>query len=112
MNLECRETGPAIVVRPCDRRLDARMASEFKDSLGRIIEAGHRRIVLNLGAVDFVDSSGLGAIVSSLKKLGPAGDLVICEVAANVGEMFKLTRMDRVFRIYPSEDDGVRALSS
>jgi anti-sigma B factor antagonist len=112
MDLECNETGPALVVRPREKRLDARKASEFKETLGRMIEQGHRRIVLNLATVDFVDSSGLGAIVSSLKKLGPGGDLVICEVAENVGEMFKLTRMDRVFRIFSTEAEGVRALSS
>lgn len=112
MELECTDMGQALVVRTRERRLDARLASEFKDRVGQLIENGHCRIVLSLAGVDFVDSSGLGAIVSCLKKLGPAGDLVICEVADGVQQMFKLTRMDRVFRILPTEAEGVAALSA
>jgi anti-sigma B factor antagonist len=75
------------------------------------IGAGNRRIVLNLSEVDFIDSSGLGAIVSSLKKIGNDGDLVICSVRETVMSLFRLTRMNRVFDILSSEEEAIGALS-
>ena len=58
------------------------------------IEAGHTRLVLDLSGVDFVDSSGLGAIVACLKRLGPRGDLAIAGARGAVSRLFTLTRMD------------------
>ena len=58
-----------------------------------------------------MDSSGLGAVVSSLKMLGGKGDLVICGLKDMVMRMFKLTRMDRVFHIFDSEKEAIKALS-
>jgi len=94
-----------------EKRIDAATATEFKQQMSDWIGAGNRRIVLNLMEVDFIDSSGLGAIVSSLKKIGGEGDLVICVVKETVMSLFRLTRMNRVFDIFSSEDEAVRALS-
>jgi anti-sigma B factor antagonist len=68
-------------------------------------------MVLDLGAVSFIDSSGLGALVSSLKSMGKNGDLVICGAQSAVASMFKLTRMDKVFRMYPSAQEAASALA-
>jgi len=94
-----------------EKRIDAATATEFKEKMSNWIGAGNKRIVLNLTEVDFIDSSGLGAIVSSLKKIGTEGDLVICAVKETVMSLFRLTRMNRVFDIFPSEDEAVRSLS-
>jgi anti-sigma B factor antagonist len=61
--------------------------------------------------VRFIDSSGLGAIVSMLKLIGREGDLVLCGVTDPVMSLFKLTRMDRVFQMFPSEHDALAALA-
>ena len=75
------------------------------------INQGNRRIVLDLSEVDFIDSSGLGAIVSSLKTLGNDGDLVICGIRETVMGLFKITRMNRVFQIFATESEAIEALS-
>jgi anti-sigma B factor antagonist len=58
--------------------------------------------------VDFMDSSGLGAMVSVLKTLGGAGALTVCNVKGGVLSLLKLTRMDKVFTIADSRNDAVR----
>jgi anti-sigma B factor antagonist len=62
--------------------------------------------------VDFIDSSGLGAIVSALKTIGRNGDLVLCGIKETVMSLFRLTRMDRVFRIFTDQGEATAALSS
>jgi len=111
MQLQQSKMVDVLIVRPLEKRIDAATATEFKQKMSDWIDAGNRKIVLNLAEVDFIDSSGLGAIVSSLKKIGGDGDLVICAVRETVMSLFRLTRMNRVFDILPSEDEAVRSLS-
>ena len=111
MQLQHRNIEHALVVKPLEKRIDAAAATEFKQKMSDWIESGNRRIVLNLAEVDFIDSSGLGAIISSLKKIGNDGNLVICTVKETVMSLFRLTRMNRVFDIFPSEDEALQAIS-
>ncbi|MCS6808393.1 MAG: STAS domain-containing protein, partial [Bacteroidota bacterium] len=92
--------------------LDAKVAVSFKEEMAQLISSGISTIVLDLSAVSFVDSSGLGAIVTSLKLLGRKGDLLICGVKDDVMTMFSLTRMDRVFQLFPTVDDALRSIES
>ncbi|HOK06594.1 MAG TPA: STAS domain-containing protein [Syntrophales bacterium] len=111
MRMEEVKIGNVTVVKPMERRLDAATAVSFKSRMADLINAGERLIVLDLTEVEFVDSTGLGAIVSSLKSLGPEGDLVIAGVGDMVMNLFRLTRMNRVFRIFPTAREAVGALA-
>ena len=111
MQLKHKKTNDVLIVRPLEKRIDASTAAEFKQKMGEWIDSGNRRIVLNLSEVDFIDSSGLGAIISGFKKIGNDGNLVICTVKESVMSLFRLTRMNRVFDIYASETEALDALS-
>src|SRR5574337_659790 len=110
MQLDQRRAGDALIVTPLEDRLDARVATDFKERMIELITAGNTKIVLDLSKVEFIDSSGLGAIVSSLKRMGGRGDLVVCGLQETTMTLFKLTRMDRVFQIFDSEQQAVAAL--
>ncbi len=110
MQLEQRKAGEALVVAPLEERLDARVATDFKERMAELIASGNTKIVLDLSRVEFIDSSGLGAIVSSLKRMGGRGDLVVCGLQETTMTLFRLTRMDRVFQVFDSEQQAVSAL--
>lgn len=99
-----------LVVRVDERRLDASKAPLFKDHISQAIGDGINRLVLDLGQVEFIDSSGLGVIVSVLKRLGPSGNLAIAGANSAVRRLFSLTRMDRVFTLYDSPQAAVTNL--
>lgn len=90
-------------------RLDAKLAVEFKNTMQELIEAGNFDIILNLEKVEFIDSSGLGAIVTCLKTIGRRGDIVICCLSDDVEQMFTLTRMNKVFKIFKDLDSAVKS---
>ncbi len=94
-------SGQTTVISVDGDRIDASMAMEFRQQLRDIIDAGQRELVLDLSNVDFIDSSGLGAIVGAFKHLGNAGHFVLAGLSEPVLQLFALTRMDRVFQIYP-----------
>ena len=109
MQIEGKKVGGQLVVTPLEKRLDASSAADFKGKIVDWINAGNSRIILDLSQVDFVDSSGLGAIVSCLKTLGGQGDLVICGIKETVMSLFQLTRMNRVFQIFPTQTEALKA---
>lgn len=111
MHIEDKKLENILIVNVLDKRLDASIAYEFKDEMAAYISRGDHLIVLNVSVVDFIDSSGLGAIVSSLKTVGDKGDIVICGTNDTVMRMFKLTRMNKVFRMYETENEAIDALS-
>ena len=112
MQLDQRKAGDALIVTPLEDRLDARVATDFKERMIELIASGNTIIVLDLSKVEFIDSSGLGAIVSSLKRMGGRGELVVCGLQETTMTLFKLTRMDRVFQVFDSEQQAVSALGS
>ncbi|MFO7963234.1 MAG: STAS domain-containing protein [Desulfobacterales bacterium] len=111
MRLQENKIADVLIVRPLEKRIDAATATDFHQKISDWIDSGNRRIVLNLSKVDFMDSSGLGAIVSGLKKIGNEGKIVICTVKETVMSLFRLTRMDRVFDIFGSEEEALKAIS-
>lgn len=109
MNIEEHQEGDTLVIRILEPRLDAHVAVDFKTTMTQLIDAGHARIALNFSATEFIDSSGLGAIVSALKYQGQRGELVLCELQDATASMFKLTRMDKVFSIFAKEREAIDA---
>ena len=87
-------------------RIDASAALEFKDSMNSIDES-NSKILLNLERVEFIDSSGLGAVVSAMKHLGEGSKMDLCARTPIVEKVFRLKRMDSIFAIYATCDQAV-----
>lgn len=109
MLMEEVSEGDCLVVSLQEHRLDAVVASSFRESLVARIDQGQRNIVLDMSQVSFMDSSGLGAVVYVLKHIGHHGRLHICGVTPGVMAVLKLTRMDRVLKTFDSRQAAVAA---
>ncbi len=84
-----------------EERLDAHNSSALKDAILHVIEQGETQIIVQLEKVRFIDSSGLGALLSGHKNAAAkAGKLVLVSIQPQVLSMFELTRLNRVFEIY------------
>ena len=91
--------------------LDASNAGEFKRDIAPMLEA-QVKLVLDMSRLRFVDSSGLGAFISCLRKLNAkGGDLKLCGMSKQVRAVFELVRMHRVFDILGTKEDAVRAFA-
>ena len=107
MNINTKSIGAGAVFEILDGRIDASSAIEFKDHICGVIDEGKHEIVLDLSRVDFIDSSGIGAIVGVFKHLGRRGTFAVAGLTRSVERVFQLTRMDKVFRVYPSVDEAL-----
>lgn len=91
-------------------RIDAAIALDFKENVRRHTLEAPARVVLDLTQVVFIDSSGLGAIVATMKHLAPERKLILAGLTPAVEKVFQLTRMDSVFEIHLALDDALRAV--
>lgn len=108
MNIERTQNDPWQILTIREERLDAHNAQELKDYLQEIFSAGYNRLIIDLGSVRFIDSSGLGALVSGFKNaISRQGELRLCALQPQVRSMFELTRLHRVFEISPSASDAL-----
>jgi anti-sigma B factor antagonist len=100
--LMTEQTADTLVLQPIGR-LDLLTAGEFKAQLTTAVTEGKRRIIIDMAHVSFVDSSGLGALISGLKAARRAGgDLRIAHVSQQTLTVLTLTTLDRVLRPYAS----------
>lgn len=106
MELSAQKNKDLTVLKVLEVRLDAANAPELRIKVNEMIEAGAQRIILDISDVEFMDSSSLGAMVSILKMVGGSGDLVVAGARGIVADLFKLTRMDRVFRMTDDADSA------
>ena len=92
--------------------LDYSFASTFKEEVLGLIKAGKKNLVIDLGGVNFVDSSGLGALVSILRAVtGVGGDICLCGLKPNIKSMLELTRLNRIFEIHANVQDALEHMS-
>jgi anti-sigma B factor antagonist len=112
MKTEASRIGQTTVIKLFESRLGADIVTEFKTEVGRYVDAGETRIVLDLADLTFMDSSGLGALVCILKMIGKRGDLAIAGAQDRVQTLFRLTHMDKVFRSYATVSEAVDALAA
>lgn len=93
------QKGTVSAITMNESRLDASVAPEFKKQMEAIINDGNKQIILNIGALKFMDSSSLGALVGVLKYLGNDGKMVLVGASGVVLDLFVLTRMDKIFTL-------------
>lgn len=104
--------GSAVVIVLPGSSLDASNAKALKQEVSLILES-HKQIVFDLSELHFVDSSGLGAILSCLRYLNACGgDLKLCSMSRPVRSLFELVRMHRIFDIYNSKEEAALAFEN
>jgi anti-sigma B factor antagonist len=110
MNLKTEQNGTVLVVMVHEERLDAHNSDELKTEISRQFESGTKNLLVDLKEVRFIDSSGLGVLVSGYKNASThQGSIKLCSLQTQVKSMFELTRLHRVFDIYQTIDEALES---
>ncbi len=108
MQLNIEENGDIVEIEVQEERMDAHNSGDLKEQMLRLFDEGKCNLVIDLTAVRFVDSSGLGALVSGFKNASARdGSLKLCCLQPQVRSMFELTRLHRVFEIFIAVDEAL-----
>jgi anti-sigma B factor antagonist len=101
-----------VTIVAMEGRFDAVAAPGVKEQLHELIAGGDIRLVVNLAEMDFIDSAGLGVLVSCLRRAATeGGDLRLSEVPPFCRSIFELTRLTRVFDVTQTTEEAVKAVA-
>lgn len=106
------EMGGDIVVIDMVGSLVASGVDEFRNQISRLIEKKYCYLLLEMGNVDFMDSSGLGACMASHKQLAEKNGMVVfAKPSEQVKKIFRITKAEQKLIIVPTRQDGVKTLN-
>jgi anti-sigma B factor antagonist len=109
MDITTRSRGD-IVILDIVGEIDLYNAPEIKDIINKLIEVQKYNVIINLEKVSYIDSSGIGALISSLSNLKRyQGGLKIINVFASVRKVFELTKLTSFFEIFDSEETALES---
>lgn len=104
--------GDVLILAPETGRLDAPEASAFKTEFKKHA-TDHRKIVLDLKNVKFIDSTGIGALLSCLRDLASrGGEMKLASISEPVRVLFELVQMNRIFQTYPDCGQAVASFTA
>lgn len=113
MQLNIVDYPQAVVISVQEARLDAHNSPELKTAILQQFDADKTNLIVDLNEVRFIDSSGLGVLVSGFKNASARnGVLLLCSMQPQVKSMFELTRLHRVFDIYATSDEALLSLKN
>ena len=102
--------GGTLVVEPHMNRLDMQSVPIFKESASRSLTPGGK-VILDLKAVEFIDSAGLGALLSLRRRTSELeGNIVLANASEQTLAMFRLMKMNRIFDIFSTKEEALAAL--
>ena len=109
MDIEVTASAGIMVVAPRGD-LDMAVADQMKRTLAKLVDDGSRKLLVDLGQVGYVDSSGMGALVASLKHARTlGGDLRLCALQDDVRAIFEMTRLNRAVTIHGTRSEALGA---
>lgn len=113
MKVTVEHVGDVSLVVLNDPTLDAGNYNEFKATLAPIL-AGSSKVILDISQVKFIDSSGLGSVLSCLRKMNAAGgDLkLLCGVSKPVRMFFELVRIHGIIDVLNTREEALRAFTA
>ena len=91
--------------------IDGIRGNELRRQISGILANGADILLLDMKEVNFIDSSGLGALVSAMQMTRNANaKLFVCSISDQVRMLFELTKMDRIFRTFADQDEFNRQI--
>ena len=112
MEVKLKQEG-VVTVLCLNGRLDLASGTALKEQIKSLFEKNRTSIHLNLADVDFINSSGLGALVSIMKEIRiRKGRLTLSNLASYVQEIFEITQLSHIFEIFATEQEAVNSYQS
>lgn len=113
MQIEERNVGDVVVLDLKGKVTLGQGDELLKDKVNSLVNQGHRKIVLNLADVPYVDSAGLGEIVRTYTTVSKnGGSLKLLNLTKRITDLLAITKLLTVFETFDTESDAVRSFSA
>ena len=113
MQIEERSAGDVIVLDLKGKMTLGEGDEQLRDKINSLVQQGHRKIVLNLEGVPYLDSAGLGEIVRTYTTISrQGGSLKLLNLTKRITDLLSITKLLTVFETFDSENEAVRSFSA
>ena len=110
LKADSRQVDGVAVVDLTGRIVLGEATTTLRESLQNLVSQGQKRILLNLSQVSYIDSSGLGALVSGYTTItSQSGQLKLLNLTAKVQDLLQITKLLTVFEVFTDEATAVRS---
>ena len=110
VKLTTRQVGDVTVIDATGRITLGEGASTFRDTVRDLAGKGNKKILLNLGDVTYIDSSGIGELVSGFTTVtNHGGVLKLLGLSKRVKDLLQITKLYTVFEVFDDESSAVRS---
>ena len=109
LQITTRKFGPVVVVDPVGKLTLSDSRTQLRDLIHVLSHTGHKKFLLNLAGVDYIDSDGMGELVrcySAVRQRG--GEMKLAQLNQRVADLLRITRLNTLFEIYSEEQDALR----
>jgi|SRR5581483_4401638 len=97
-------------VLPLEGEIDLHVSPEVAEELRAMVEKKPKVLVVDLGKVTYLDSSGLAVLIEAMQNVQAyGGKFAVAQVQESVQHIFEIARLDQVFRIFPDVDSALAA---
>lgn len=113
MRIVTREKGVVVVLDLQGKLMGGPDAEVFKGTIRKLIEAGHRKVVVNLHDIDWINSTGMGILISGYTTMRRAGgDLRLLNVSDKIQSILYVTKLNMIFKCYGDENEAVESFEA
>ena len=111
LEIECTQQGVAMVI-TLSGHISTHESQVVSENLERLVSDQGSKVIVDMEKVDLITSDGLGALIRARKSASEAGGtMVLSGIQGNILDVFRMTRLDKIFSLYETIDDAVAALS-
>ncbi|HEX2647094.1 MAG TPA: STAS domain-containing protein [Candidatus Dormibacteraeota bacterium] len=111
LEVQTRQVDNGVTIVAATGRLDVAGAPTLREAIGEVVNTGAPRVVIDLGGVSFVDSTGLGSVIAALKQIrNSQGELRLAAPNQQARVVLELTTLDRVFPYYATVEEALTGL--
>ena len=112
VKLTSRQVGDVTIMDAAGRITLGEGASAFRDAIRDLVSKGNKKVLLNLGEVSYIDSSGIGELVSGFTTVtNSGGQLKLVGLSKRVKDLLQITKLYTVFEVFDDETEGVRSFT-
>jgi anti-sigma B factor antagonist len=110
MSLKVKESYNAVVIELKGKLMGGPLSSDMSNTLYSLLDKKKKNVIIDLGGINFVNSSGLGILISGLASMRKnGGDLKLANISNKIEGLLSITKLNQIFEQYASVDDAIKS---
>ena len=110
MSLDVRTSGDVTIITPKGMLLGGKETDELQSKIKELVEAGNKKLLINLGQTTFLNSVSLGVLIGAHSSYAKRGaEMKLCQVDKKIQNIFVVTKLSLVFDVYDSEKEALQS---